>query len=102
MIRIKIYSHVIEDGDICRMQQDIDNLVMWFEMWQLNFNVSKCKALHLGRTNPNHVYTMAGCDINQTSEEKDLGVTIDNQLKFHKHIAITVSKARRLLGLIST
>ena len=26
---------------------------------------------------------------------------IDDQLKFYKHIAITVSKARRLVGLIS-
>ena len=90
-----------EDSDISRMQQDIDNLVMWSEMWQLPFNVSKCKTLHLDRTNPNHVYTMAGCDINQISEEKDLGVMIDDQLKFHKHVAINVSKARRLLGLIS-
>ena len=56
---------------------------MWSEMWQLPFNVSKCNMLYLGRTNPNHVYTMAGCDINQTSEEKDLGVTTDDKLKFH-------------------
>ena len=67
------------------MQQDIDNLVMQSKVWELPFNASKCKTLHLGRTNPNHVYTMAGCGINQTSEEKDLGVnvTTDDKLKFH-------------------
>ena len=48
-----------------------------------------------------HVYTMAGCDIKQTSEEKDLGIMTESQLKFHKHVAVTASKARRLLGLIS-
>ena len=46
----KLYSCVIDDADICRMQQDIDNLVMRSEMWQLPFNVSKCKTLHLGKT----------------------------------------------------
>ena len=48
-----------------------------------------------------HVYTTAGCDIKQTSEEKDLGIIIDSQLKFHKLVAANVSKARRLLGMIN-
>ena len=66
----KLYSCVTDDAVICRMQQDIDHLLMWSEMWQLPFNVSKCKTLHLRKTNCSHVYTMAGCDIKQTSEEK--------------------------------
>ena len=73
---------------------------MWSEKRQFPFNVSKCATLHIGRTNCNHVYTMDGCDIKQASEEKDLGIT-DSQLKFHKHAAVTVSKARRLLGMIN-
>ena len=36
-------------------------------MWQMPFNVSKCKNLHMGRTNPNHVYSIAGCNIEQNS-----------------------------------
>ena len=44
---------------------------------------------------------MDGCDIKQASEEKDLGIIIDCHLKFHKHVAVTVSKARRLLGMIN-
>jgi len=44
----------------------------WSEMWQMSFNVSKCKSLHMGRTNLNHVYSMAGCNIEQTNEERDL------------------------------
>ena len=40
-------------------------------------------------------------DIEQTVEERDLGVLIDNQLKFHDHSSMAAGKARRLLGLIS-
>ena len=40
------------------------------------FNISKCKTLHIGGTNPNHVYSMAGCSIEQTVEERDLGILI--------------------------
>ena len=54
-------------------------------MWQMPFNISKCKCLHMGRSNSNHVYSMSGRDIEQTVEERDLGVLIDNQLKFHDH-----------------
>ena len=38
------------------------------------FNISKCKNLHIDRTNPNHVHSMAGCSIEQTVEERDLGI----------------------------
>ena len=55
----------------------------------------------MGRSNPNHVYRMGGCDIEQTAEERDLGVLIDNQLKFHDHSSTATAKARRLLELIS-
>ena len=33
-------------------------------------------------------------------EEKDLGVIIDNQLKFHSHVSLVSSKAHQQLALI--
>ena len=36
----------------------------------------------------------------ETTAEKDLGVLIDNELKFSKHIRSKVSQANRLIGLI--
>ena len=55
----------------------------------------------MGRSNPNHVYSMGGCDIEQTVEERDLGVSIDNQLKFHHYSSTAGGRAKRFLGLIS-
>ena len=66
----------------------IDKSLRWSEKWQIPFNISKCKSLHIGRTNPNHVYNMAGFGIEQTVEERDLAILIDNQLKFHDHGSI--------------
>ena len=43
-------------------------------------NTSKCKSLHLGYSNPNHIYSMGGKCIEQTSGEKDLGIVVDHQL----------------------
>jgi len=44
----------------------------------------------MSRTNPNHVYSMAGHNIEQANEERDLGVLIDNQLKFHNHSSTAI------------
>ena len=38
--------------------------------------------------------------INQVSEQKDLGVIIDNKLNFIPHIQAMVKKANRNLGII--
>ena len=85
----KIYSNFRNEYDIYmyQLQQDIDKLLRWSKKWQMPFNISKFKSLYIGRTNPNHVYSMAGCSIEQTVVERDLGILIDNQLKFLDHMS---------------
>jgi len=43
---------------------------------------------------------MGDIDIEKVSKEKDLGVIIDTELKFHVQCSAIVNKANRLLGLI--
>ena len=38
--------------------------------------------------------------LDYVKEEKDLGVVVDNRLKFHKHAASAVKQANKVLGLI--
>ena len=38
------------------MQEDLDRLVEWADKWQMEFNVSKCKVMHV--TNPRQSYCM--------------------------------------------
>ena len=69
------------------------------------FNIEKCKVLHLGSNHPNHQYTvpMSGEDVHTlgvTIDEKDLGVTIDNQLKLSMHVQTQVAKANRIFGYL--
>ena len=56
--------------------------------------------MHLGKTNPQHSYSMGDENLTVTSEEKDLGVTIDDRLEFDVHIKNIINRANRLLGLI--
>ena len=60
--------------------------------------------MHMGRGNPKHKYNMLRDDHLVTLEssecEKDLGVYIDNELKFRSHIDRMSKKANGVLGLI--
>ena len=38
--------------------------------------------------------------LDTVTQEKDLGVIVDDQLKFHEHTAVAAKKANQILGLI--
>ena len=95
----KILRALHEQEDYSYLQDDLDRLFEWSQLWQLHFNDSKCKVLHMGNSNPSHCYTMSNIPLTKTAEEKDLGVIMDNELKFHKHKAYAVKKASKILGL---
>ena len=66
----KAYFPILSDADRIRLQKTIDDMVHWSNIWQLHFNGSKCKVLHLGKNNPcyNHA-------IEDHNAVRDLGVT---------------------------
>merc|ERR1712008_198692 len=39
------------------LQRDLNNIKTWAEKWKMEFNVDKCKIMHLGRLNPGNTYT---------------------------------------------
>ena len=99
------------------LQTDMNLLTEWSEAYQMSFNLAKCHVLHLGHNNPKAHYTMykqmhttktpGGIaytlqfhTLETVTEEVDLGVTVDQHLKFTKHVDLKVSKANKLLGLI--
>ena len=43
---------------------------------------------------------MKGQQLEQVNDEKDLGVLIDGELKFHKHTAATIKKVNGILVII--
>ena len=76
----KAFREIQSDEDRQQLQQDINEL--WSKKWQLPFNESKCKVMHYGKTNRKADYNIGGVKIVEVSEEKDIGVTFDQQLSF--------------------
>ena len=101
----KIFADTSVEGMQELLQEDIKRLDDWAKTWQLTFNTSKCKVMHLGKNrNPCSSYYMdkEGEDVilERTRLEKDLGVHIDDELKMSKHAEQQANKANKLLGLI--
>ena len=84
-----------------RFQMEIDRLGQWSRTWQLHFNTSKCKVMHLGKKNAKKDYTMDGSVLESTAAEKDIGVMIQDTLKPSLHCAKTAAKANGVLGQLS-
>ena len=85
----KIFQLVNNEEQAKKLQEEIDKLYNWSQVWQLLFHPDKCHILHLGNKSINHEYYM-GTDqnkikLNPMEAEKDLGVTVDNKLTFSEH-----------------
>ena len=48
----KLFRQDSDTVDALGMQEDLDRLVEWADKWQMQFNVSKCKVMHVGKKNP--------------------------------------------------
>ena len=72
----------------------------------MKFNIQKCKVLHLGKKNPRNFYLMFDNEnkclstIKDIREQPDLGVQMDESLKFEKQISNVVQKANGVLASI--
>ena len=93
----KLFRKTKEIGDKKKLQDDIDKLVRWSEKWQMLFNVGKCKCLHTGPGNTGMNYAMGGTILSKTRKEKDLGVTMNANMKVSEQCRIAASKATRFL-----
>ena len=75
----KLYSTVRSEDDVISLQNDINNLAEWSKLWQLPFNVEKCKCMHIGRDKNHDSYQIDQHMLKNVKEEKDLGVIINNR-----------------------
>ena len=73
----------------------------WADKRKMEFNVRKCKLMHVGRSKPNFKYTVTGYTLQETSLEKDLGVIITDDGKTSSQCQYVYNKAIRISGMIN-
>ena len=105
----KLYKEIKREVDSEKLQKDLDSLQKWSDTWLLKFHPNKCKVMTVSSkkkreeiSNQYHLYDNLGQETElQTSEgEKDIGVLVDEQLSFSKHMQQQINKANSIMGLI--
>ena len=97
----KIYKFISDDADVLKLQEDLNKIVEWINIWLLKLNVNKCKVVSYGRKiSVENKYHIDGVALDRTDNIKDLGVTFDSKLNFKKHIQEKIAKANSIIGII--
>jgi ribonuclease P/MRP protein subunit RPP40 len=99
---VKCYTIVELNCDHSHLQKCLDDRTVWSKAWQLKISFKKCFMLYLGRQSdyPHPEIYLDNETIARVEVAKDLGVNIDNQLKFDIHIRTIVSRAHQRANLI--
>ena len=81
----KLFREVASRQDSICVQEDLNRLVEWARIWQMQFNENECKVMHLGGRNEKFSYTMNNHVLEETTLEKDLGIQASSDLKVSIH-----------------
>ena len=99
----KVFRQITSHEDASNLQNDLRKLEEWSDTWLLKFNAEKCHVLTLGKFEDikhAHKYTICKNELEHVADEKDLGVIIDDELKFEEHIMRKVRVANGIVGQI--
>ena len=84
-------------------QSDVDSFVSKSASWGLNLNSNKCVAMRFSPKSVNHLatnvspYKIGNSHIKFVTSHSDLGITIDQSLKFHNHIRMKTASVNNLV-----
>ena len=82
----KLLSGKINDSnDRDQLQQDLQQLLNWSDSWQMPFNTSKCKVMHLGCSNKHYNCYMGSQKLEAQEELRSASSRTDCPLGHRPH-----------------
>ena len=97
-------SRAIDNShDHALFQEDLNNLWTWSKLNRMDFKIKKCKIMRISRkVQPVETeLCMNESPLEMVSEFEDFGLLVDRHLSWNSHVNSIVSKANRMLGLMS-
>ena len=91
----KLFGKVQTQLDYDGLQKDLQRLLDRSREWQMEFNIDKCKIMHIGSSNRNLRYYMENQELQVVKEENDLGLLITNDLKAANQCSQACNKANK-------
>ena len=82
------------------IQDSLNKLCAWSDRSGMEFNATKSCVIHLGKRNPQKVYSLGNETLKSKNCERDLGVLVQQDLNFTEQVQSVVSKSKKMTGLI--
>lgn len=102
---LKIFIKITSHDDARLLQNDIETIVNWCNINNLQLNIGKCNTMSFTRKLPANTHTfnynINGHSLNRVNSCEDLGVIFDSKLTFEQHCKNITSRAYKVLGFIS-
>ena len=84
-----------------RLEHNSELAIAWFETNYMKLNTDKCHLLISGNKNEQMWAKLDRDIVWESNDVKLLGITLDNNLKFDKHVSNIFSKANRKLNTLT-
>jgi hypothetical protein len=97
----KLGQIVRTDHDRAALQYCLDQLSAWATTWGMAFNIKKCMVMHFGARNQHYSYQMNGEKLQESQEERDIGVCVSSNLKLSAQCIKAAQTATTVLGQLS-
>ena len=103
---VKIFADdlklIANSSDRELIESDLRNLEKWEKDWLLQFNLDKCKVLHIDFNNNQHLnYVLDGTLMKKSEQEKDLGVLTSGTLLWNDQIVSCINKGNQMICWIT-
>ena len=97
-----VYTAGKDNKHIKMLQEDLNKLQTWQNVWLMSFNPEKCYTMQIAymKDPPTKTFTFCGHDLQMVDSQQYLGVEIDNKMTWSTHIRNTINKANRTLGFL--
>jgi len=98
-----LYKAIHTPADSKLLQEDVCTLQDWEHKWLMRLNASKCFIMSISHPRRNKITSLSKVHnhfLSCVEHYKYLGVTIQSDLKWHKHIQLITSKANQTLALL--
>ena len=99
----KLFAPITGQAAVTEVQQDLDSLSAWCRTWRMRLNTEKCFFLHYVPQNRNKMYPtyfLEGVTLARRENATDLGVTVEDNLKFHAQVSGQCKKATHKINTI--
>ncbi len=97
-----LYRPIRTPDDQVKLQKDLHALTIWATTWGMKFNPSKCHILTTCKNVrlPVQIYSLCECALSHVPDTRYLGITIQEDLHWRKHINSLTANASQTLGFL--